>query len=264
MSLFPAFGPLMALDSAGLGSLLVLGAPFLLVVGYFLLTWDAHREGSPNKYDNQIGLKLVLFFLLLIGLGVAAGGLDTVLYFLLSGTKIGTAKLQAGVAALLAGGVVVFAVQFLLLPRTNFNDYPKATRLATGFVAAAAGMAAVLELAGFLGVIIVGSPGGRLVPAMGSLSSILVFGGLGFLALNRFGTMSGWVAPVKPAPMAHPGYPPPGGYPPQGGYPPPPAAGYPPPAGGGYPPPGGNPPPQGGYPPPGGGYPPPGGGYPGQ
>jgi hypothetical protein len=168
--------------------------------------------------------------------------------------------IKSGIAGLI-GGAAAFGAGFVLLQRTNAKEFPKATRLSFGIVAAVAGMAALVSLEGFLQGLI---GGGMWFQNSMMLSAMAVYGGVGFVALNKHGALSGWTAPPPSAAAFGGGMPPQGGYPPQqgGGYPPQQGGGYPPQQGGGYPPQGGGYPPQGGggLPPPSGGYPP--GGYP--
>ncbi|HTE50713.1 MAG TPA: hypothetical protein VK698_07580 [Kofleriaceae bacterium] len=231
------------------GDVFLLGAPAFLAFAYFFLVWDARRADSPNKDDGQIGIKLVLYFFIIVGVGIAAGGLATLLNYLLSGAKTGTPALKQGLADLVSGVVPIFVAAVVLLPRTNFKQYTRAGRLAYGFLAASGGFMAWQSLHGLVGQLIQSAPWAS---TSGQLANLVVFGGIGFFALFRLGSLSSWSAPVRPAPMApthSQGYPQGGGYPPQG-YPP---QGYP--QGGGYGGGGGYGPQQGG-----GGYPP-GGGY---
>jgi hypothetical protein len=228
----------------GSGGFLV-GAPVFLAFAYFFLVWDARRAESPNKDDGQIGLKLVLYFFVIVGIGFAAGGLTLLLNYVLSGTKAGTPVLKQALAGLLSGVVPILAVAVVLLPRTNYRQYTRAARLTYGYLAALGGFLALESLQGLVSQLIqsAGWPS-----ISNQLASLLVFAGIGFFSLFRLGALSSWSAPVRPQPMApshSQGYPPQGGgYPPQG-YPP---QGYPQGYGGGYGP------PQGGGYPPGGGY----------
>jgi hypothetical protein len=160
----------------------------------------------------------------------------------------------------------------MFLPRTNKHEYPQVERFAVGIVAALTGMSTIMGLNTLLSALLGAAPGWP--PKAHALANLLVMGGVAFFALNRFGSLSGWTAPVKPTmpvmPQGYgqqPGFPPQGqqmppqqqgGYPMQGGYPPQGGGQMPPQGGGGYPPQGGG----GGYPPQGGGggLPPPGGG----
>ena len=239
---------------------MAMAAAFLLL-GYFFAVWDQRKAESDSKDDGQVGVKIALMAVIIMGIGIAAGGAQTLLHYLLSGAKTGTPAIKQAIAGLLSGGIVIGIFAFVFLPRTNVRDYPKATRIAAGFVAFGGVVMAAMNLNTFITELIMG--GGSWAAKAGHLASIVVGGGLGVGALIKLGGLSGWTAPVRPvAPQPSAGYAQPGmqqqqpmmqqGYPPQGG-------GYPPQGGGGgYPPQGGG----GGYPPQGGGggYPPQGGG----
>ena len=245
------------------------------VGAYFFAVWDSRKADAEE--DGQIGLKIVLYTLAIGALGVAAGGVDTLVHYIFSGAKTGTPAIKSGAAGLVAGGLVLAGIVVALLPRTITQDRPKVLRMTLGFVAAMTGSFAIVFFGMFVSMMINGS-GAPWAAKAQPLASFLTYGAIGFLALNKLGAMSGWVAPVRPmAPQGgipqSSGYPPQqsgsvpqaGGYPPQGGGYPPQGGGMPPQGGGGYPPQGGSVPPQGGgYPPQGGGVPPQGGGYPPQ
>jgi hypothetical protein len=250
----------------GMGAAFLVGAPAFVILGYFFIFWDKRSAESASKDDDQVGIKLVLLFLVVVGISIAAGGLQTLLHYLLSGAKTGTPNLKAGIATVISGGLVVFLVAILLLPRTNSKDYSRATRFACGYLAAVAGVIGAFALNNLVNGLIGGGDWAGMNSAF--LAELVVMGGIAFLSLNKFGSLSGWTAPVKAAmpQQAAGGYPHqaqapqqsggmPQGYPPQGGGYPPQGqggGGYPPQGGGGYPPQGG-----GGYPPQGGGgYPP--------
>ncbi|WP_428264513.1 hypothetical protein [Haliangium sp.] len=272
-----------AIGAPSAGTMLIFSSFGLLSLGYFYLFWDRRRDDSLNREDGQVGLKLVLYTLLLISLGLAAGAIESILGYLLSGAKNaqgakGSGPIKWGIASLVAGGAGVAAVFFVFLPRTNAKEYPQAERFAWGIASLVAGVSTVLglnaTLQGFFGRL----PGWPLKAH--ALASLLVAGGLAFWAIMRFGAMSGWQVSVSPQlpgqqPQAGGYQPQAGGYQPQaGGYQPqaggyqPQAGGYQQPQGGGYQQPqgGGYQQPQGGgyQQPQGGGLPSPGGGYPPQ
>ncbi len=245
-----------------------------LVVYWFALR-DASQEGSAAAEDTQIGIKVALHMFAALAILIAAGGAQSFFHFILAKMKGGapSSLIKGGIGHIVAGGGLFFVVWQFLLPRTNWQEHDKVTRLTVGAVAILAGLSTVGSFSNFFAGVISGSSWAPVnAPA---LATVLVMGGLAFVALNKLGSMSGWVAPPPKAagfpPMGGgggyqqqmPQQPPQQGYPPQGGYPP---AGGAPPAGGGYPPAGGGAPPGGGgYPPQGGGgLPPPSGGYPPQ
>ncbi|RMH44008.1 MAG: hypothetical protein D6689_03665, partial [Deltaproteobacteria bacterium] len=229
-------------------------APTLFVAIYLLALWDARRDGSDGAGDRQIGLKAAVHVFALIGVFTAAGGLQEMLGYLLGKFKgdVSSAQIKAGIGHLLAGGGVFVLVYLFLLPRTNWRERDKVTRLAVGAAVVVLGILAIVSFVEFLGQILSGA---EWVLSAQMLAGSVAFGGVAYVALDRLGQMSGWAG----RPSAPAGFPPAGGYDPnaqpqQPGVPP--AGGGFPPAGGGYPPAGG------GYPPAGGGYPPAGGGYP--
>jgi hypothetical protein len=215
---------------------------------YFILTLDRQRATSPSKDDNQVGLKLVLFALALFGVGTAAGGLHALLGSILGGLKEGSAAIKATLPPIIVGSVLVVVIVKALLPRTNAATQKQPERYFLGALAVTFGVFALVEVNALLTGLFNSFPWAANASA---LAGAIIGGAVLFVAISRFGSLSGWTMPVAP-PAAPPAQYPPhgGGYPPQGGYPP--GGGYPPQGGGGYPPQGG-----GGYPPPGGGgYPP--------
>ncbi len=239
------------------------GLALLFFVGaYFFAVWDSRRPDAEE--DGQIGLKIVLYTLALGALGVAAGGIETLVLYLVSGTKTGTPAIKSGLAGLVSGAVILAGITLAMLPRTNTQQHPKVFRLALGTVAALAGTVCIVAFAGFVNMMINGG-GKAWVEKAAPFATCITYGGLAFLSLSKLGNLSGWVSQPRPmAPQAgvpqQQGYPPQqsGGVPQQQGYPPqqqgyPPQQqqqqGYPPQQQGGYPPQGGG----GGYPPQGGG-----------
>jgi hypothetical protein len=230
---------------------------------YFFIQWDRNRTGSANKDDTQVGLKLVLFGIILASIVLLAGGLEHLLGFVLGGFKGGSMPVRAALPPIIVGGAAVFVVLQLLLPRTNHAKFPQAARFTVGWLALVYGIFTVVHVYGFLMSLFTGQEWHY---TSGEFAAALVSVALAFPALRSFGGMSGWVEPAPPAaPYGNYGGPsgpnmgvpgqgmPPGG---SGGYGPPGA-----PGGGGYGPPGGGQPGGGGYGPPGGGAPPSGGGY---
>ena len=88
-----------------LSSIFTVGAVTLLAGGYLFLFWDRHSDGSANKEDDQVGLKLALYTFLLICLGLAAAGIDGLLGYLLAGAK-DTRTLKSSLGAIIGGALV--------------------------------------------------------------------------------------------------------------------------------------------------------------
>ena len=231
---------------------IALALPVLyLAAGYFIITLDRQRANSPSKDDTQVGIKLVLFALLLAGVTLAAGGIQQFLAFALGGFKGGGALIKQVLPPIIVGGGAAAAVALALLPRTNQATYRQAERYALGLLGAFYGVQMIQSLNQVLLGVFNSAPWAM---TASPLASFLVGALIAFAAIFRLGTHSGWTAPARPQQQ----YMPPGG---QGG------GGYPPQQGygqQGYGQQGGYPPQGGGYPPQGGGYPPQGGGYPPQ
>ncbi len=225
---------------------LALTVPFV-AFAYLIIVLDRRRDGSPSKDDTQVGIKLVLYALTLVGIQIAAGGVTELLAYVLGGFKGGAGPIKAALPPILVGGAAAFVMLTMMIPRTNSKTATQVERFAIGLLGVVYGAVAIGQTSFFVTGLFNSLPW---MMTSSALASVLVSGAIGFLALNRLGQLSNWSAPQRPAaPMAPAGYPPGGGYPGQQG------GGYPP-QGGGYPPQGG------GYPPQGGGYPPQGGGYP--
>jgi len=221
-----------------------------IAFSYFLLTLDRGRTNSPSKDDTQAGIKVVLFALVIAGVAMTAAGLTEFLSFALGGFKGGSGPVKHALPTILVGALTVVVAAKAFLPRTNNSTHRQVERYALGLLGFAYAMMAIVALDGVLVDLFNDQPW---AVTSSSLSGLVVGIVVAGFSIPRFGSLSGWTAPVAPPPPQMPQQ----GYPPQGG-------GYPP-QGGGYPPQGGGYPPQGGgYPPQGGGYPPQGGGYPPQ
>jgi hypothetical protein len=248
---------------------------------YVLLFWGKRSAGECSwREDEQIGLKVIVGTLIMMGTALLAGGLQGLLHLLLTfknfvpTLKVVLPDLLVGAAVL--GGTIMFAV-----PKTNHTQQPKALRLTAGAIVLVGAIATVMGLDSLLKTIFLWPSWSDVVDSLTSLlTAVIVFGGSGYM----YAKMIGVEVPDIPMPQQQQQYqqpaqqqyqqqaapqqaapqqayqqpaqqqqyqqPPQQSYPPQGG-------GYPPPQGGGYPPPGGG----GGSAPPrpgGGGYPPPG------
>src|SRR5258706_15215584 len=89
---------------------MILGAiTALIFVGasYFMITLDRGRANSTSKDDTQVGLKLVLFGLILAGIQVAAGGATGLLAFMLGGFKGGSPPARQDLPPIILGAIPV-------------------------------------------------------------------------------------------------------------------------------------------------------------
>ena len=218
-----------------------------VLVGYLVITIDRSRLTSPSKDDTQVGLKLVLYGLLIAGVQLAAQGIAMFIGFALGGFKGGGGPAKVAMPPIIVGALVVLVIAKALLPRTNTHAHRQCERFMLGALAIQFGVMAIVAVDLMLTGLFTDDEWARTAR---SLASAGVDGVIAFVAVTRFGAIAGWTMPVPPPPP-----PPPPQYPPQGGGYPPQGGGYPP-QGGGYPPQGGGAPPQGGgYPPQGGGNP---------
>ncbi len=227
--------------------------------GYFFISLDRQRATSTSKDDTQVGLKLVLYGLVLAGISIAAGGVTTLLSFIFGGFKGGSLPIRQALPTIIVGALVVVIIAKAMLPRTNAATQKQPERYLLGALGIQYGVFAIIAVNGLLSGLFLEAPWAY---TASNLASVAVSGAIAFLSISRFGSLAGWTTPPPAQPMYPPqqggGYPPQGGgYPPQGGGYPPQGGGYPPQGGGGFPPQGG-----GGYPPQGGGggYGPPQGG----
>jgi hypothetical protein len=85
-------------------------------LGYFAVLIDRRREDSPSKDDTQVGIKLVLYGLVLAGIGIAATGAELLLTFVLGGFEGGGAAIKISLPPILVGAATVFVVMQMLLP----------------------------------------------------------------------------------------------------------------------------------------------------
>jgi hypothetical protein len=285
-----SFVPLLALapsipgvPSVGFGT--IAAAATLPVAGaiYILLFWGKRSAGECSwREDEQIGLKVIVGTMIMMGTALLAGGLQGLLHLLLT-FKNFVPTIKVVLPDLLVGAAVLGGAIMFLVPKTNHSQQPKALRLTAGAIALVGAVSTVMGLDDLLKTIFLWPSWSDVVDSLTSLiTSVAVFGGSGYM----YAKMIGVAVPEIPMPQqaqqqyqqpaaqqyqqqaaqqqayqqpaqqqqyqqpAQPQYQQPaqgGGYPPQGG-------GYPPPQGGGSAPPRPGAPPAPG----GGGYPPPG------
>lgn len=207
-------------------------APFVAVAfvafGYFMITLDRSREGSASKDDGQVGIKLVLHGLILMGIMMAAGGVTELAAYVFSGFKGGSGPIKMAIPPIVVGAITVLLAAKAFLPRTNSSAHHQAERFMLGALAITYAGFMLLSLDQFITGLILDAPWER---NSGAFATTVVSAAVAILGIVRLGAISGWVAPApRPPPPAQQssGMPPQGGgYPPQGG-------GYPPQQGGGW------------------------------
>src|ERR1044071_6850792 len=102
-----------------LGILGTVAAIIFVGAGYFFISLDRQRANSVTKDDTQVGLKLVLYGLVLAGISIAAGGVTSLLSFIFGGFKGGSIPVRQALPPIVVGALVVLVVAKALLPRTN-------------------------------------------------------------------------------------------------------------------------------------------------
>ncbi len=226
---------LLELGGTELGPIIAIA---FVILGYLVITIDRSRATSPSKDDTQVGLKLVLYGLVIAGVQMVAQGVAMFLGFALGGFKGGGGPVRLAMPPIIVGGVIVAGVVKALLPRTNTASFRQCERFLLGALGIELGVLAIAATDQMLTNLFVDGSWSRTAD---TLAIAAVDGALAVFAITRFGALAGWAMPVAPPPPAPPQYPP-QGYPPPQGFPPP-GGGYPPPQGGGFPPPqgGGNP-----------------------
>jgi hypothetical protein len=259
--------------AGGLAAALVL--PVAAAI-YFFLTWGQRSAGECSwRDDDQIGLKVIVGTLILIGTALFAAGLQGLLHLLMTFSEF-VGRLKATLPDLLVGAIVVGGAIMFAVPKTNHAEHPKALRLTAGAIALFGAVATVLGLNSLLVTIFQWPSWSEVAGSLTSLvTAVVVFGASGYLYAKMIGVevpdipmpaeaqqlqaqVSGQQAYQQPQQQQQQAYqqqqqqqqggyqqPQQGGYqqPQQGGYQQPQqGAGYPPQQGGG-----------GGYPPPGGG-----------
>lgn len=188
-------------------ALVTVVAPLALVI-YLLLVIDARRKDSPAADDEQLGIKTVAAALLVVGAALSSAGLHKLLHLLLTFTSFGV-RIKAAIPELAVGILAVIAALYVLFPKTNVAEYPKAKRLAAGAIAVPGALATVALTAGFLSAVLEWSSWSAVAEALTAAVVAIVYFGASTMALAK---MSGLSVPdiqapaeVSQQPQAHPG-----------------------------------------------------------
>ena len=172
-----------------------------IVLGYFAVVLDRRRDTSPSRDDTQVGIKLVLFALVITGLLIVVGGLQELFAWVLGGFKP-MEKLKAAGANLVAGGFVALGVVALALPRTNSRSMPQVERMALGVIALYTGITMIGALNDVIRSVFMGEPWPKIA---GSLSQLFANALVAILAIARLGRLSSWGAQAAAPPYQQPG-----------------------------------------------------------
>lgn len=272
--------------SVGFGTFAAVAALPVAAAIYLLLFWGKRSAAECSwRDDDQIGLKVIVGTMILMGTALLAGGLQGLLHLLLT-FKNFVSTLKVVLPDLLVGAAVLGGTIMFVVPKTNHGAHPKALRLTTGAIVLVGAIATVMGLDSLLKTVFLWPSWGEVADSLTSLvTAVVVMGGAGYM----YAKMIGVEVPDIPMPQQQStsqqqgaaqqqyqqqaGYQQQGAAPQQQQYPQQGAQQYQQQQAGGYPPPqqaGGYPSPQqgGGYPPqqggggsapprPGGGYPPP-------
>lgn len=128
-------------------------APPVAGLLYGLLSWDASRAAQPENRDWQIGAKTLVGTLLLVGAFHFGRGVRALVHLLLTFERFG-GRLKALTPDLLVGALVVGTAAWVLLPRTNVEQYPRIRRLMAGIVAMFGGVMGVEALTDLVTVVL--------------------------------------------------------------------------------------------------------------
>lgn len=192
-------------------------AAAFVVVGYLVIALR-----GMGKDDPQVGLKLVLFGLLLACIQLAARGASDFLGFALGGFKGGSTVAKEALPPIIVGGVIGWVIAKLQLARTNHATHRQIERFFLGTVGAIYGAGAIVSVDAALTAIFTDAAWRHTAHG---LATTAVVGALAVYAISRFGALSGWSVPVT-APLPPPPAPPPANVtPPPIGYGPPPSDG---------------------------------------
>ena len=176
-------------------ALVSLAAPLALVI-YLLLVIDARRKDSPAADDDQLGIKTVAAALVVVGAAVSSSGLHKLLHLLLTFTSFGV-RIKAAIPDLAVGILAIIAALYVLFPKTNVAEYPKAKRLAAGAIAVPGALATVATTAGFLSAVLEWSSWSAVAEALTAAVVAIVYFGASTMALAK---MSGLSVPDIQAP----------------------------------------------------------------
>ncbi|GEM_PF-4255409 len=157
------------------------------VLLYVLLVWDATRPYSYSASDGQIGLKVVLYTFLLLGILVAAEGLNGVFHFFV--TLNDASRLKSGIAGAATGGGTLLLLGLFVLPRTNWKVFPKSTRAALGAAALTSGFTVIAAIHDTLVRVLTSAPWEQ---TSGSMTRVVAFGPITFVSFVLLGKLSQW------------------------------------------------------------------------
>jgi hypothetical protein len=155
---------------------------------YILLFWGKRSSGECSwRDDDQLGLKVIVGTLIMVGTALFAGGLQSLLHLLLTFKEF-VPRLKGAMPDLLVGAVVLGGAIMFLVPKTNHEQEPKALRLVAGAIALTGAVATVLGLDAFLKTVFQWPDWFAVAGSFTSLvTALVVFGGSGYLYAKMVG-----------------------------------------------------------------------------
>lgn len=155
---------------------------------YILLFWGKRSSGECSwREDDQLGLKIIVGTLIMVGTALFAGGLQGLLHLLLTFKEFAP-RLKAAMPDLLVGAVVVGGAIMFAVPKTNHEQQPKALRLVAGAIALTGAVATVLGLDSLLKTVFQWPDWYAVAGSFTSLvTAVVVFGGSGYMYAKMVG-----------------------------------------------------------------------------
>jgi hypothetical protein len=155
---------------------------------YILLFWGKRSEGECSwRDDDQIGLKVIVGTLIMIGTALFAVGLQGLLHLLLTFESF-VPRLKGAMPDLLVGAVVVGGAIMFAVPKTNHEQQPKTLRLVAGAIALTSAVFTVLGLDSLLKTVFLWPDWHAVAGSFTSLvTAVVVFGGSGYMYAKMIG-----------------------------------------------------------------------------
>ena len=175
-----------------------------IVLGYFAVVIDRRRDNSSSRDDHNVGVKLVLFALVIAGVLILVGGLQQLFAWAFGGFKA-TDQLKEAAANFVTGGFVVMTLIVFALPRTNSRTAPQVERFALGVIALFTGLTTIGALNDVIRFVFMGEQWPKIG---GSLAQVIAHALVAGLSIARLGRLSNWGGASQQAqPPYQQGYP---------------------------------------------------------
>ncbi|GEM_PF-1365915 len=191
--------PMPPMGGGGILGPLAAGLWALPIAAAIYLICTVGKVFSPEcswKDDDQIGLKVIVSALILVGTGLFAAGLQGFLHLITTFKNFGP-TLKVVLPDLLVGAVVLGGAIMFAVPQTNHETQPKVLRMTAGAIALTGAVATVLALDNFLATLFAWPDYYSVAGALTSLvTAVAVLGGSGYF----FAKFVGIAVPDLPMP----------------------------------------------------------------